>query len=88
MAILAKQPVKINRLRDPHCEFSDLAAKHQWLAIVERRVRNARIRTIDELHRAFGFVHRICQRRLPEGDSIVADLHLSRLVDDAAEVSL
>ena len=66
--------------------FADLATEHPWLADVELWARNAKLETVDDLHNAFFHVHTATARQ-PFPDSIIADSHLCKLLDDRAELS-
>ena len=73
-------------LTDAHHAFSRLATAYPWLVKVEDRARNAQIETFEQLHASLTWVHVVCWEHLSHPDSIVADLHLGRILDDAAEL--
>lgn len=75
-------------ITDSHNTFSTIVARHSWLAVLEQWCRDARIRSVSDLHQSFDFVHVICYVRLQFSDSVTADSHCCRLLDDAAEASL
>ena len=73
-------------LIDNHHAFGDLAAQYPWLGKVEDRARNARIETLEQLHESLTSVHLVCAAHLRFPDSIVADCHLCKVLDDQAEM--
>ena len=73
-------------LIDNHHTFGDLATQYPWLTKVEARSRNARIETFEQLHASLWWVHLVCWEHLPHPNCITADLHLGKLLDDAAEL--
>lgn len=66
-----------------HHQFANLALRYPCLVELECCIRRAKPRNNSELHRGFDFVQSHTEH-LPWPHSLVAHLHLCRLLDDQA----